>query len=712
MTQAVRACARLFPVGARSGLLAAIILLSGCGDDTVTQTQVDASTSRIEVLNCEADGDCDDGSFCNGVESCEAGRCVHGDTIECDDAVECTADRCSEDLQGCVFAAIDADRDGHPASTCLDAEGAPLGDDCDDADPQRYPGNAEVCDGEDHDEDCDARTFGAVDADGDDHFNANCCNFDDDGTAYCGDDCDDSQPRTHPGNVETCDGIDNDCNGLLDHPLEDRDADGWATVHCGGADCDDTNADVYPGAPELCDGVDTDCSAGGGVVADEQDLDGDMHVVAKCVAVEGGLAGGDCDDNARVVNMDAAEACNALDDDCDGLVDEGVACDRAVAGVVASGIQSCVVRYDGTAACWGYNGIGRLGTGAVDAIETPRDVLDPTEDDLLLHDVAELDLGLTHTCVIRRDRTVSCLGWAQEQGEPGDGTTEFGIFRPTTVTGLEDVVDLAVGVRFACALRQEGTVHCWGDNDYGQLGDDTEDISPLPKQVEGLQDVVDISAKGYSTCAVTADGRAYCWGRNDRGQLGDATSTRRHTPVPVFGLRDAVDVYAGFLHTCARLSDDTVRCWGANDKGQLGCAEPDVTVDRPCSVFAADGFPIDDVAEVAVGGNTAELGFTCVLDARGRVYCFGVNGNGQMGVGFTSNSGSYIARDAVQLWSDPEGEELIDLEAVDISAGHAHACALDSAGTVWCWGTNSDSQLGDPEASYTSNPVPRAVQGL
>ncbi len=161
----------------------------------------------------------------------------------------------------------DADGDGAESFGCGGA-------DCDDADPDRFPGNAEVCDADGHDEDCDDSTLGGTDVDGDGAVSELCCNG-----ATCGTDCDDGDAATAPGAAEVCDELDNDCDGSVDeeasstdwYPDADGDlfgdASGEPVLSCAivpghasnGSDCDDGEAGTHPGATEVDDGVDQDC---------------------------------------------------------------------------------------------------------------------------------------------------------------------------------------------------------------------------------------------------------------------------------------------------------------------------------------------------------------------------------------------------------------------------------------------------------------------
>ena len=200
----------------------------------------------------------------------------------------------------------DADNDG--VDECLD---------CDDNDPNNYPGNTEVCDGGDNDCDGDIDE-NAVDADNDGVDSCDDCDDsdgasdegfdqDNDGWTTCGGDCDDNNPGANPDCPDICNGIDDDCDGSID---EDFDVDGDGVTTCAG-DCDDHDPDTYTGAPELCDGLDNDCD--GVIPADETDDDGDG--ASECE--------GDCDDGNDEVYEGAFESCNGVDDDCDGDVDEG-----------------------------------------------------------------------------------------------------------------------------------------------------------------------------------------------------------------------------------------------------------------------------------------------------------------------------------------------------------------------------------------------------
>jgi hypothetical protein len=205
---------------------------------------------------------------------------VASDTIAMD-AVDSTVPNDGSDTPADV---IDTGSDGPIAG---DEDGdrhasmAAGGDDCDDSDANRYPGNAEVCDSSGHDEDCDASTFGTRDGDGDSYADNQCCNTDLGGTLHCGTDCNDANASVHPAQVDVCNGIDDNCDALVDEGVAqafyvDADGDGYGDPASApryactppdgyvtnNTDCDDTHAGANPGSPEICDPamVDENCN--------------------------------------------------------------------------------------------------------------------------------------------------------------------------------------------------------------------------------------------------------------------------------------------------------------------------------------------------------------------------------------------------------------------------------------------------------------------
>jgi alpha-tubulin suppressor-like RCC1 family protein len=300
--------------------------------------------------------------------------------------------------------------------------------------------------------------------------------------------------------------------------------------------------------------------------------------------------------------------------------------------------------------------------------------------------------GYGHTCALTSAQGVKCWGF-NTFGQIGDGTTTN---RPTPVdvAGLaRGVAAIAVGGHHVCALTTAGAVKCWGENDWGELGDGTSTNRLTPIDVSGLgSGVAAIAGGGDYTCALTAGGGVKCWGANGSGQLGDGTSTNRLAPVDVSGLASGVAaITAGTFNTCALMSTGGVKCWGDNGYGDLGDGQH-------CGRYSC-WTPVDvsglssGMVAVAAGGGNA-----CALTSARSAKCWGQNDYGEIGDGTTTNRLTPV--DVAGLASG--------LKA--LAGGVFHTCALTGGGGVNCWGLNGSGQLGD--GTTTSRPSPAAVSGL
>lgn len=267
--------------------------------------------------------------------------------------------------------------------------------------------------------------------------------------------------------------------------------------------------------------------------------------------------------------------------------------------------HSCALMEGGTVQCWGWNENGQLGNpdhrsrslgeGSRTnlAANLPRIVIFAPNPLRQLTGVSAIAAGDDHTCAIAgRDNEVYCWGKNDKQ-QLGDRSTDLrdtNSVVPIRVEGARDAVQLVAGSNHSCALIDDGTVQCWGDNRTGQLGFYTRlgQVSSLTErhfgQVTELDSpVLALAAGGLHTCALLNDGRVKCWGNNTHDQLGRGADSRysgvgiNHTPEPVVNLTDVRAIEAGEHHTCALLSLGEVQCWGRNDQGQIGNATVDAT---------------------------------------------------------------------------------------------------------------------------------------
>lgn len=294
-----------------------------------------------------------------------------------------------------------------------------------------------------------------------------------------------------------------------------------------------------------------------------------------------------------------------------------------IGNVSLSRDYSCMLIVDGTVYCMGSNSYsGTLGDGTNDSYPTPQliSVTDVTG-------AAALSAGSHSACVLMPDQTVQCWG---NVGSLGLGISGD-IVTATELTGLTDVEQIAVANyrNNTCALLTSGQIKCWGFNDYGQLGNGATNGS----FVNYMVDVVDIDnatqiAMGSSfSCARLSDGTVKCWGLNDYGQLGDNSTTDSNTPIAVSGLENVVAVEAGWRSACALLEDGSVKCWGYNGLGQLGNGTNNNSL-TPVSVSN-----IVTAVDLAVGSS-----HVCVLLADDAVFCWGDNNNGELGNGTQTDS--------------------------------------------------------------------------
>jgi alpha-tubulin suppressor-like RCC1 family protein len=183
--------------------------------------------------------------------------------------------------------------------------------------------------------------------------------------------------------------------------------------------------------------------------------------------------------------------------------------------------RACAWHGDGKASCWGL---------AIGLKYDPKDAKDGGDGNLKasaqsvpkLADLDRMVLSRTHACVLHRDATVSCWGFGS-RGQLGDGKhgANHHLLEPTKVAGLDKVAQVAVGDGFSCARLTDGTVRCWGDNVWGQLGLGDKRRRLEPTAVPGLENVRMVAAGTGHVCALGKDDALWCWGKNLDGQLGN-----------------------------------------------------------------------------------------------------------------------------------------------------------------------------------------------
>jgi alpha-tubulin suppressor-like RCC1 family protein len=283
---------------------------------------------------------------------------------------------------------------------------------------------------------------------------------------------------------------------------------------------------------------------------------------------------------------------------------------------------------------------------------------------------------LLHACVDRGDVLIAgvtaggAAGLAGVSGAgAGGGSGEAGSAGSENSTRASEV---NIGDNHACAIVA-GRAHCWGSNEYGQLGLGDQDTRLTPALVDGDHVWRHLTLGAFRTCGLDDGGRVLCWGENARGGVGVGDRSERTTPAVVTLPNRATSLSGDFQHTCAVLSDNQLFCWGNNEEGQLG---------------QDDGYPgegsvdADALTPIRVPGPDFESvdtgqGHTCAVALDGSLYCWGRNSFSELGAGASANQ----IRTPTRVGADNDW--------LEVAAGQGHTCAKKRDLSIWCWGMNT-----------------------
>jgi len=393
-------------------------------------------------------------------------------------------------------------------------------------------------------------------------------------------------------------------------------------------------------------------------------------------------------DSGQLGQGDTVNRGNAPGQMGNALLNIDVGTHRTVIAFTTGGFHTCVILDNFTVKCWGNNLSGQLGLGDTanrgDGPDEMGDTLPAVDlgvdvDGNPLQAVA-ISAGAFHTCAVLNDKAaeqslVKCWGdnssgqlGLGDTANRGDAPNEMGNSLPPVDLGTgRTAVGIVAGAYHSCALLDDFTIKCWGDNRDGQLGQgDTNNRGDAPGEMGDSLPPIDlgtgrtatfVAAGLYDTCSVLDDGTAKCWGDNQSGQLGQGSMNAlgddpnemgdNLPPIDLGTGRTALilsvngDPVSDRASACALLDDSTVKCWGDNSAGQLGqgntAAMPTIGTQ---SNEMGDNLPPIDLGD---SGKAIDLGsafyHTCALLSSQRMKCWGLNDVGELGLGDTVNRG-------------------------------------------------------------------------
>ena len=413
---------------------------------------------------------------------------------------------------------------------------------------------------------------------------------------------------------------------------------------------------------------------------------------------------GDSAECPQDVIADEGEPCNDGDDCTYGDVCDGqgqCAGENGLSSITyfsasGSGSHVCAVLSQETAKCWGKGNDYQLGNGDALNRNYPVNVSGLPDNDTIL----QISSGGNHTCILLRSGRIFCWG-GNESGQLGNGSND------SSAEPVEVKVDLpsssnfpawdfvSAGLSYTCAIHRYHGVYCWGANEKGQLGSGTTNDENKPVSVNDVgYRFVRVQSGFLHTCGVTDNGSVFCWGDNLYGQLGNASvGDFSSTPVMVEGLDSdakAIEVSTGSRHTCALLDNGNVMCWGDSGRGQIGRS-------------GATGGPVPEQVNLSEQALTESDIFrkiiysgenhTCVLLSSGKLACWGAGDSGQLGDGYEVDR------------FEPVFVEGLPSNPVSISCGSNFSCVVSSNTTIACWGNNDYGQLGNGNDQKSLVPV-------
>jgi len=373
---------------------------------------------------------------------------------------------------------------------------------------------------------------------------------------------------------------------------------------------------------------------------------------------------------------------------------------RQLTQIATGDNHSCGI-YDGAAYCWGLGTSGQLGINSLVTTASPTPV--DTSGVLNGKTIKSIYASSNNTCVITTEGQLAC--WGQNNyGQVGDNTVATALvpkaLSPLGLLNDKTILSVDIGQTRICVVASDNNGYCWGRNEAGQFGDGTTTDSRLPVAVSktgvlNSKSIKQISTSITNTCALATDGVAYCWGGNAAGQVGNGTTAATTVPVAV----DTSTVLNG--KTIGSLYSASNHSCALSTEGLAYCWGQGSVLGNGSAT--ASTVPVAVTTSGALAGKTllsisTDTSHTCAVASDNNSYCWGIGGSGRLGNGATATS---LAPSAVSRLSGV----LAGLSILSLDTGSGHTCAVASNNQSYCWGLNGSYQLGDNTLVDKTTPV-------
>jgi alpha-tubulin suppressor-like RCC1 family protein len=392
--------------------------------------------------------------------------------------------------------------------------------------------------------------------------------------------------------------------------------------------------------------------------------------------------------------------------DLSGITNPVTTCDNGAANytpisspvtaIAAAARISFAITDDGSLWAWGSNINGQLGAG------TTTNSVNPLKIGVKF---ATVSAGYGHSLALKTDGTL--WAWGNNSfGQLGDGTTTSRTV-PVQI-GSDTYQAVSAGLNFSLAIKSDGTLWAWGDNSFEQLGfgDNSPAYSTVPVQI-GSDTYQAVSAGTGHALALKSDGSLWAWGDNNHGELGDGCSvdttsgqtvcTNKNVPEAIDSGSSYAAIASGYFYSLAIKTDGSLWAWGDNAQADLGTGDSKAVYLVPTHI--GDGYsPVAaalSASKFSVLGNTTVYYHSLALKGDGSLWAWGDNTFGQIG----DNSRTPVSAPKQLLAGSGD-------IFTAVSAGDGdHSLAIKSDGSLWAWGSNSCGQLGNGNNNTSYVPI-------